>query len=786
MPISYILYILCVAVALFCMPLQVAIGAAQPVIVAPPGVMQEGLWNVTLNGINRHETNFFYLLDGKVLAAGGNLQRWRLRLPAVQPHVHDGEAFYPLDELKGTVYKIDEATQSIAIDVPADQFVASAFSGASDSPTPTPSSLGGFFNYDGYLQQSLGNQASGNQLQANALTELGVFNGWGVGTTTVLGRNLSSAAEFVRLDSTWTTDMPTSRTSLRFGDSISQPGEWGGAALFGGVQWATNFATQPRFIRYPLPAFSGESVMPSTVDVYVNNVLQMRKDVPSGPFSLTGLPAMTGQGDARIVVTDLLGREQIITQAFYMTPILLSKGVHNYSYETGLVRQNYGLSSFDYGRAFAAGTHSYGFNDQFTGEVHSELLQRQQTLGATGSYLWDSLGLFSLSLAGSHSQLGFGPFASLGYQWQGRWFGISARTQLADKDFTQIGLQPGQLAPRESSAVSTSVSLGSYGSLNLGYIYQDNRDNPDVKIARASYNVSLGRVGALNLGYFRSLKGLPDDSVALTFTFSLSEILGGNTSASLGGTALQDNEQAALQIQRSLPRGNGFGYRLLASEGRTERFDAGISMQNDVGLYSAEVSRSGEQTGFRGSVSGGVAMMGLRPHFSRRLTNSFALVHVPGIANVRVYADNQLAGFTDANGDALIPQLRPYQSNPIRIEQADLPFDAQFNNLQLEAVPYYRSGYDLNFAIKRSRGALFTLVLADGKPMPAGALVQINGQGEEFPVALKGEVFMTGLQANNNLRATWRGQSCEFAVAFPEMEDPLPNLGSFTCSGVTP
>ncbi|MCK9623148.1 MAG: fimbria/pilus outer membrane usher protein, partial [Methylobacter sp.] len=333
---------------------------------------------------------------------------------------------------------------------------------------------------------------------------------------------------------------------------------------------------------------------------------------------------------------------------------------------------------------------------------------------------------------------------------------------------------------------STSVSLGIYGSLNLGYIYQDNRDNPDVKIARASYNVSLGRVGALNLGYFRSLKGLPDDSVALTFTFSLSEILGGNTSASLGGTALQDNEQAALQIQRSLPRGNGFGYRLLASEGRTERFDAGISMQNDVGLYSAEVSRSGEQTGFRGSVSGGVAMMGLRPHFSRRLTNSFALVHVPGIANVRVYADNQLAGFTDANGDALIPQLRPYQSNPIRIEQADLPFDAQFNNLQLEAVPYYRSGYDLNFAIKRSRGALFTLVLADGKPMPAGALVQINGQGEEFPVALKGEVFMTGLQANNNLRATWRGQSCEFAVAFPEMEDPLPNLGSFTCSGVTP
>jgi outer membrane usher protein len=174
------------------------------------------------------------------------------------------------------------------------------------------------------------------------------------------------------------------------------------------------------------------------------------------------------------------------------------------------------------------------------------------------------------------------------------------------------------------------------------------------------------------------------------------------------------------------------------------------------------------------------------PQFSRRLTDSFALVHVPGIPNVRVYADNQLAGVTDANGDVIIPRMRAYQRNPIRIEQADLPFDAQFSNLELEAVPYYRSGYELNFAIKRSRGALFTLVLADGKPMPAGALVQINGAGEAFPVALRGEVFITGLEDNNRLRAAWRGQSCEFAVAYPKTEEPLPNLGSFTCSGVTP
>ena len=62
---------------------------------------------------------------------------------------------------------------------------------------------------------------------------------------------------------------------------------------------------------------SGEAVLPSTVDLYVDNELRMRREVPSGPFSIQDLPVMTGQGDARLVVRDILGREQVITQPFY-------------------------------------------------------------------------------------------------------------------------------------------------------------------------------------------------------------------------------------------------------------------------------------------------------------------------------------------------------------------------------------------------------------------------------------------------------------------------------------
>lgn len=116
---------------------------------------------------------------------------------------------------------------------------------------------------------------------------------------------------------------------MRFDDVSSQSAEWGGR--FGGIQWATNFATQSRFIAFPMPAVAAEAALPSTVDVYVNNLLQIiRTDLSAGTFTINNLPVMTGQGDARIVVSDLLGQEQIISQPYYVSPQLLSKGTQQF------------------------------------------------------------------------------------------------------------------------------------------------------------------------------------------------------------------------------------------------------------------------------------------------------------------------------------------------------------------------------------------------------------------------------------------------------------------------
>ena len=82
------------------------------------------------------------------------------------------------------------------------------------------------------------------------------------------------------------------------------------------------------------------------------------------------------------------------------------------------------------------------------------------------------------------------------------------------------------------------------------------------------------------------------------------------------------------------------------------------------------------------------------------------------------------------------------------------------------------------------------MVLENGEPLPAGAQVQIirdnDIESEAFPVGFRGEVYLTGLVASNRLSVTWKEQSCEIALPFPETTEPLPHLGTYTYTEVKP
>jgi outer membrane usher protein len=645
---------------------------------------------------------------------------------------------------------------------------------------PTPASPGGFINYD-----VSANHAQG-QTNTNGLLELGGFGSWGTAQTSILAIDLNRQASAIRLDTTWTRDLPMQLASLRFGDAISGTSSWGGAVRFGGVQWATNFSVQPGFVTFPLPGVSGEAALPSTVELYVDNALRMSRQVPSGPFSIQDLPVTTGQGDARLVVRDILGREQVITQPFYATPRLLKPGLQEYSYELGFVRRNFGIDSNNYGRFIAVGTHRFGLTEQFTGEAHGELLGNQQTVGLGGVLMLPAAGVLSFSLAASHSDKGVGGLLGLGLQRQSRYFSFGVNTQLTSQSFVKLGMPSENLAPRQISQAFVNLTTADYGSFSMRYTQQSFRDRTGNKILSAGYRRKVGRQGNLTASVTRLLSG----DAKTTFNLSFSLPLGNRTNASINTSAQPGREQAVLQVSRGVPAGSGLGYRLAAGVGDSDRRAAEVSAQNGIGAYNLAVDQFQGQAAFRGSASGGVAFLGGSAFLSRRITDSFAVVQVPDYSGVGIYADNQLVARTNANGSALLPRLRPYQKNTVRIEQADLPLDAQIDAVQLDAVPYFRSGLLLKFPVKRSRGALLTVVLENGEPLPAGALAQIIADNIEenkvFPAGMGGELYLTGLAVSNRLRVTWLEQSCEFTLPFPVSTEPLPYLGSYTCTRVEP
>ena len=298
--------------------------------------------------INQQEQGVAFLLrsDDRLFAGGQDLRRWRLHLPNTIPLNRDGEDFYALDTLAGLSYEFNESSQALTVQAPPNLFDATRLKGTvTDFSAPTPASPGGFLNYDVSANHAQGRTTT------SGLLELGGFGGWGAGQTRIVGAGPQRKSD--RRPAGYHLDARPAARSSPACDSATRSA----ARAVGAVRCASA-ACSGRLIFLPSLAsslsrchgMSGEAALPSTVDLYVDSALRMSREVPSGPFSIQDLPVTTGQGDARLVVRDILGREQVITQPFYATPRLLKPGLQEYSYELGFVRRNFGTDSNNYGR----------------------------------------------------------------------------------------------------------------------------------------------------------------------------------------------------------------------------------------------------------------------------------------------------------------------------------------------------------------------------------------------------------------------------------------------------
>jgi outer membrane usher protein len=768
----------CVVLALGGAPAHAEPVAGRSLPEVAPDPVTEYLLQLIVNDETAGDPRFvLQTADQRWWLATVDAARLRLRLPTSAERQYHGRTYVPVDALAAVEARFDSATQTLRLAVPPAAFVGSTTSlTRSLQPEPTTPSPGAFFNYDVAVTRA----ATRNDF--SGIVELGLFSRFGVLETSAVAASTAEQRGLTRLDTVWTVDFPRRLASLRIGDAISVPGMWGRSIRFGGVQYATNFGTQPGFVSYPMIAASGQAALPSTVDVFVNNALVAQQDVPPGPFSISGIPTITGAGDVQLVVRDVNGREQVVTQSFYRSGALLAPGLEQFAYEAGSERINYGLQSADYRDAFAAATYRRGITDDVTAEGHAEVSRALVAAGGGATYQWRQLGTLSGAMAASRHRGDTGALAVVTFNRQMSGFSAGLTTQWTTRAFHLLGESPEAPTPRVSSAASASYTFANAGTVTAAWVRQTYHDaalHPGNELVTLGYTVNLSRWAVLGVSATRELGGAGGSSTNIFVAIPF----GTRDFASIGATRTRETSiahtNATLAVQRNLPLGDGYGYRVTA-RGRDD-VTAAVAWNAPQGSYSVEAARFQDETAFRISAAGGVGLLGGHAFAARPIRESFGVVEVGDYPGVSVLFDNQPVARTDAKGVAILPFLRAYDINRISIDPRDLPLDATVERLAVRTVPYYRSGVLVQMPIRRSRGATFRVQLEDGNDVPPGAVVTREGSDEAFPVGLGGQAYVTGLAAENRLHVSWPRGRCSLDLAYVQNADPLPDLGTRVC-----
>jgi outer membrane usher protein len=733
-----------------------------------------------LAGIIRAER----MAEGRLILPRETWREARLTPAGEVVQMGDGRGGYALEASRGVVYKLNRSKATLDITAPAAAFDSTALSLAQPRSLPTaPSPLGGYLTYDVSADRT-----AGSATNYGAILEAVGFGAYGALVADVAVRRDGEGQSMIRTDTYWRTDLPGSMDALVVGDTISSGGAWSRPVRYGGVRYARDFTLAPGYITYPTPSISGSAALPSTVDMLVNNQRATTSTVQPGPFDLTQVPLVTGAGQLQLIVRDMLGRETLINQSYYLAPQLLTPGLSEYSYEAGSFREQYGVRSNDYGAAFGAGAYRRGFTDSVTAEAGTEVQRGRAAAGTGITALIDDVVVVGLAAGYSVSDGEHGAHYVANLQRMTPQFGFSLGAERFDEGYSQFGATAAEPKPKDQLDAAGGGSLGHGMTGGLSYIRQTTWEGARLSLVGANLGLALT---ALTHNAYLSISANKELNAGKSWGAALNLILPLDSRRTLAaGSAQEPGGQAinTVQATQSVPTGPGWGWRYAASDSATQRFQAGVTYNSNYGQVTAEGNQGADANAIRLGASGSLGWMERLAFASRRIEQgSFAIVKVGDIPNIPVSLSNQVAAITNAKGLALVPNLLPYQSNQLTLNPDQLPFDVEIHGVREMVVPYARSGAFVNFPVKRSRNALVVLWQLGGAPVPAGAHVVVTPGDQEFIVARRGEVYLMELAADSRITVRWNDGGCQLPLKLPPLlaGAEAPRIGPLIC-GVAP
>lgn len=736
---------------------------------AAAGEGQAWLLDVTVNGRALpgvwlvHEAAGALSVGSDLLAAAG----------ITPPPGHPAGAALPLAGLAVAPPRFDRGELKLAFEVAPERLAGQSIDLADDfRPGPPPRGLSAIASYDVGMSR-----ASGADTIAGAALDAAVASGRTTCSAGVVLRNEGRRTR--RAETGCLVDFPERMISVGLGDGIGGDSALTPPVRYAGVRIGTDFALNPYFNTRPLVGVQGTARLPSTLELWLDQQLALRTELPPGPFDVSDLPAHTGNGELRAVITDALGRQSVIAAPVFIDPRLLRQGLLDWSAEAGKVRLDYLGEDDRYGERFARVGARRGMTSRLTVGAQAEVREDGGLVGVQAAFQLGERGLVEAAVAGSRNDGDDGHAWLLGYSYRGERWNVGLRHWQGEDAFSSLAYpEPGD-APSRFTQASVGVRVAASTSVSLAVFDRRQDGQPDQQLAHLAVTLQPWHWAQLIVSASHSFGDDGDTRLGMF----LSVPLGRGHTGSASVRHRDEGTRVTAAVQSPYPVGTGFGYRVEAAHESGNASIAGDTIYRGRAFQATAAGRhDGNGSQVQGGVTGSVVVAGGGVHFTRNEPGSYAVVQLPH-AGVRVLRDHQTVAVTDADGVALVPGLRPFERNRVELAAGDLPLSALADVLAMELVPGRRQAVDAGFDVRELRYVAGRARLADGGAPPPGALVDGAGVHGGSVVGFEGEIFLPLLPADGaqTINVRWPMGACAITVpALPAGTDVV-HLEDLAC-----
>jgi len=516
-------------------------------------------------------------------------------------------------------------------------------------------------------------------------------------------------------------DEPDRMLRYYLGDLIIPLRGFQSAPTVGGIGISKDFSLQPYATIRPYTSTEVIISRPSTVEVFVNGALVETLRIQPGPYDFRQTVLNHGINNVRIRIRNDIGEEKWIDFDMFYSGSGLKKGLSQYSFNLGFLREKEGnhyeydsksfISSFFYRRGIS-GNHTLG--------GYFQTAPSQLMFGLESDWS-SSLGNINTNFAVSRT-----PLADLDYAAQILYYYYNnnplanpyhrswrASVEYTGRRFARIN-EPDPdkaIAWLFTQSVSQDITDTLVGSLSASYdwtrsssgqrdsyVYSGSLIKRLTPLARLSFTLSKRRAGDSNEREWRALINLTINSSKRRHTLNNTY----NTRENATGLNWQYKSPNSrlknmLTVQFSDDNKLDFSERLTYS---------GYRGDVSVTHYHEEPRESGSYDRTNLAVNTALVFVDGQFGWTRTVNNSFAIIETNDILKdytigINRRQDGSFQGANDIFGPAAITNLTPYRVYDFKLEIPDLPIGYETNGFEHTLLPSYKSGFLLNVIGKK-------------------------------------------------------------------------------------